>query len=309
MAGTFAAARQKSQRDKLYGLLGELPPRKRPLKARKLGEEDRPEYLLERYMLDLNGLEPVPAVFVRPKRGKPPFPAVLYNHYHGGEYRNGKRELLEPRPVFGDRRPYAEELALRGIASMAIDHWNFGERFSRAESEVFKEFLWYGRVMWGMMVYDNLRALDWLCARKDVDARRIGTLGLSMGSTMGWWCAALDARIKVCIDLCCLTDFHELIATRGLDGHGIYYFVPNLLKHFSTSSLNALIAPRAHLSLNGNYDKLTPPRGLDTIDRELKKVYRRLGASEKWKMVRRDVAHYETAEMRVEILAWLDRWL
>src|SRR5437763_1866113 len=141
--------------------------------------------------------------------------------------------------------------------------WCFGERSTRTELDTFKEMLWKGQVLWGMMVYDNLRALDYLLTREDVNPSRIGTVGLSMGSTMAWWTAALDERVKVTIDLCCLTDFHELIETRGLDGHGIYYFVPNLLKHFDTSSINALIAPRAHLSLNGNYDQLTPPRGLD----------------------------------------------
>ena len=82
-----------------------------------------------------------------------------------------------------------------------------------------------------------------------------------MGSTMAWWLAALDERVKVCVDLCCLTDFAALIETRGLDGHGIYYYVPRLLKHFTTAEINALIAPRPHLALAGNYDRLTPSPG------------------------------------------------
>jgi len=301
-------AQRKSRRNLLYKLLGDLPPRHRPITGKLLGAEEREHYTLERWVLDLNGLDAVPAVFCQP-RISGPCPAVLYNHYHGGEYKNGKRELTEPRDAFGQRRAWADELAHRGIASMAIDHWNFGERFGRAESEVFKEMLWKGQVMWGLMVYDSIRAIDWLSNREDVDAGRLGTMGLSMGSTMAWWLAALDERIKVCIDLCCMTEWHELIATRGLDGHGIYYFVPGLLKHFTTSELNALIAPRAHLSLNGNYDKLTPPRGLDKIDAELKKVYRATGAPEAWKMFRRDSGHFETAEMRAEIMAWFDQWL
>ncbi|GMV80678.1 MAG: hypothetical protein AMXMBFR7_18620 [Planctomycetota bacterium] len=305
----MARPQDSAQRAKLYGLLGDLPPRKRPLHVRTLAVEEREAYVLERLVLDLNGMEPVPAFLTRPKRGRAPFPVVLYNHYHGGEYKNGKLELIEPRGVFGNRRPYGEELALKGIACLALDHWNFGERYSRAESELFKELLWKGQVLWGLMVYDNLRAVDYLCSRKDLDVRRIGTLGLSMGSTLAWWTAALDERVKVCVDLCCLTEYRELIETRGLDGHGIYYYVPGLLKHFEAADINALIAPRAHLSLNGNYDKLTPPRGLDKLDRALKRVYKRAGAPDAWKLFRRDVAHYETAEMRAEVLAWLDRWL
>jgi hypothetical protein len=130
-----------------------------------------------------------------------------------------------------------------------------------------------------------------------------------MGSTMAWWIAALDERIKVCIDICCLTDFQSLIGTNGLDLHGIYYYIPNLLKHFTTAQINALIAPRAHLSLAGNFDPLTPTAGLDKIDRELKQVYAAYNASVQWKLNRYDTSHQETAEMRREIVQWLKRYL
>jgi hypothetical protein len=82
-----------------------------------------------------------------------------------------------------------------------------------------------------------------------------------------------------------------------------------LLKHFTTSQINALIAPRAHLGLAGNLDKLTPPAGLDRIDRELKDVYTKAGHPERWKMFRQDVAHVETPEMRAEALAFLRQHL
>jgi hypothetical protein len=58
--------------------------------------------------------------------------------------------------------PYAEILAGRGIASLCIDAWLFGERRGRTESEAFKQMLWNGQVLWGMMVYDSLRAVDYL---------------------------------------------------------------------------------------------------------------------------------------------------
>ncbi|MCX7012250.1 MAG: alpha/beta hydrolase, partial [Candidatus Sumerlaeota bacterium] len=73
--------------------------------------------------------------------------------------------------------------------------------------------------------------------------------------------------------------------------------------------INALIAPRPHLGIAGNYDKLTPPSGLDKIDRHLKELYGALGASEAWKLLRYETGHFETADARSAILDWLDRWL
>ncbi|MBI2193514.1 MAG: alpha/beta fold hydrolase [Armatimonadetes bacterium] len=298
----------ESRRQQLYDLLGELPDRQRPVSARKVATEERPGHVLEKLVLDLNGIEDVPAYFVRPTGLKGRVPAFLYNHAHGGAYSIGKEEFIKPRGGFQEP-PYAEALAAHGYCGLCIDAWNFGERAGRTESELFKQMLWHGRVLWGMMVYDSLRAVDYLITREEVNPGRVATVGLSMGSTMAWWLAALDPRIRVTVDICCLTDFHALIETRGLDGHGIYYYVPGLLKHFTTAQINALIAPRAHLSLAGNYDRLTPPAGLDRIDRELQQVYAGLGAGDRWKLLRYETGHFETAAMRVEILDFVERWL
>lgn len=298
----------QERRTELYALLGDLPERNRPVKGQKIAEEKQETYVLEKLLLDLNGIEPVPALFVRPLGGSGRRPVVLYNHAHGGDYVLGKDELINGRSHL-QNPPYAEALVAQGYAALAIDAWAFGERRGRTQGSLFKAMLWQGQVLWGMMVYDSLKAIDYLATRDDVDLNRLATIGLSMGSTMAWWAAALDERVKVCIDLCCLTDFHALLDANGLDGHGVYYYVPGLLKHFATSEINALIAPRPHLSLAGNFDRLTPPSGLDRIDAALRDVYRERGAPDAWKLVRSNTGHFETAAMRAEIVSFLDRFL
>ncbi len=298
----------EQRRHELYALLGDLPDRNRPVEVQKIAEERRETYVLEKLLLDLNGIEPVPAYFTRPLESAGRVPVILYNHAHGGDFVLGKDELLDGR-VQLQKPPYAEVLARQRYAALAIDAWAFGERRGRTQEALFKRMLWQGQILWGMMVYDSLRAIDYLATRDDVDLNRLATLGLSMGSTMAWWVAALDERVKVCVDLCCLTDFQALLDADGLDGHGVYYYVPRLLQHFSTAEINALIAPRPHLSLAGNFDKLTPRAGLDRVDTALRDVYAELGASEAWKLVRYDTGHFETAAMRVEILSFLGRFL
>lgn len=298
----------EARRRELYELMGDLPDRHRPIASKKRGEETRDGYVLETWELDLNGFETVPAYLARPRAASGRLPAVLFNHSHGGGYKIGKQEFVEGRSYL-QPVPYAKVFTDLGYIGLSIDHWVFGERSHTTEADTFKAMLWQGQVLWGMMVYDSLRAVDWLVERPDVDASRIGTLGISMGSTMAWWLAALDERIKVTVDICCLTDFHTLLAMKGLSGHGVYYYVPRLLKHFTTSQINALIAPRAHLGLAGLQDKLTPVEGLDIIDRELTRVYAEAGHPERWKLLRYDVGHQETAEGRQEIVAFLQRFL
>ena len=301
-------SRQEERRAELYGLLGDLPQRDRPISARLISQRERDGYLLETLVLDLNGFEEVPAYFAKPLRSSGPTPCILYNHAHGGKYEIGKEELIAGRSQL--QSPcYAEALTSQGWSTLCIDSWVFGQRQGRTESRLFKEMLWRGQVMWGMMVYDSLKAVDYLATRPDVDSQRLGTIGLSMGSTMAWWVAALVPRIQVCVDICCLTDFEELIASGNVDGHGIYYYVPSLLKHFTTAQINGLIAPRPHLSLAGNYDLLTPPAGLDRVDAELKQIYADLGAPDAWQLRRYEIGHFETADMRARVVQFLQNWL
>lgn len=295
-------------RARLWSLLGELPPRGRPITAAQIAEEERDSYVLETWELDLNGLEPVPAHVARPAGPACRRPAVLFSHSHGGGYDVGKRELVEGRRYL-QPEPYARALTREGWVVLAIDHWCFGGRAHAPELETFKAMLWEGRVLWGMMVYDSIRALDWLGGRPDVDPERLGALGMSMGSTMSQWVAALDARVKCTVDLWCLTDWHTLLAEGGLGGHGVYYYVPALLRHFTTASLNALVAPRAHLAVAGLRDPLTPPAGLALVDRALRAAYAVAGHPERWRLLTQDVGHEETAEARQEALAFLRTWL
>lgn len=297
-------AQQRQRRSELYALMGDLPAWNRPVAAELKSREETDHYILERLVLDLNGEEPVPAVFTKPKGARGRLPTILFNHSHGGGYTIGKKEYLEGRSYLANP-PYAEELARLGYAGLCFDTWVFGERSTRKESEAFKDMLWKGQVLWGMMVFDSLRAIEYLHSRPDVDTARLGTLGISMGSTMAWWVAALDERVKVCVDICCLTDFDALVADRGLDRHGVYYYVPSLRKHFTAAQINGLIAPRAHLGLAGIQDKLTPVEGLDRIERELNEVYRAAGKPENWKLLRYDVGHQETPEGRQAIREFL----
>lgn len=246
------------RRKQLFRLLGDLPDR-RPISVETLRIEEREENIVETLLLDLNGHEKVPAYFVKPKKTEGPCPAVLFQHSHGGQYDRGKSELIEGADYL--KAPsFSDELTSLGYGVLAIDHWGFGDRRGKAESEIFKEMLLTGKVMWGMMIYDSLSALDYMQSRSDVQPDRIGTIGMSMGGLLAWWTAALDDRIKVCVDLCSQVDHHVLIKTQNLDRHGFYYYVPSLAKHFSASEIQSLIAPRPHLSLVGVHDRLRRPR-------------------------------------------------
>ena len=65
--GSFASLQEKRRRE-LWGLLGDLPWRHRPGPPRLVSREEHDGYTLERLVLDLNGMEPVPALLLIPSQ-------------------------------------------------------------------------------------------------------------------------------------------------------------------------------------------------------------------------------------------------
>ena len=302
---------QEKRRRELWGLLGDLPWNHRPKTPRLVRKEEHDGYTLERLVLDLNGAEDVPALLLIPEKRQEKAPGLLFIHWHAGMYDLGKEQLIKGVDV---QPAYAPVCAEKGIVTLAIDSWCFGERKheqngGEGEQDAFKLMLWRGQVLYGMMMFDEFRAMDYLASRPEVDTKRLGAFGMSMGSTKAWWLAALDPRLKVCMDVCCLTDYEELIKTHGLKEHGIYYYVPSLLKHFQTADINELIVPRAHLSVNGRRDPLTPPAGVEKIWDRLLPLYRKYGKESDCHIELFDCEHVELPEMRRLILEWMDREL
>jgi len=308
-AESFTACQQR-RRKELWDLLGDLPPRQEP-RARLLEKEEGPGYTLEHLELELNGVEPVPAILLVPDNRQQPAPGLLYIHAHGGTYELGREELVRGRDIL---EPYAPVCARKGLVALAIDSWCFSGRRhredgQRGEHDTFKLMLWRGQVLWGMMIFDELQAFSYLAGRSEVDPCRIGAMGISMGATKTWWLAALEPRVRLSIDLCCLTDYEELIKIDNLVGHGIYYYVPRLLKQFQAHQINELIVPRPRLSLNGRDDLLTPPAGVERIREHLLPLYEQYGNPDDCLIEMFPSGHGETPPMRELVLEWLDRYL
>ncbi len=230
----------------------------------------------------------------------------------------GKEEL------FGtNATPVAPGPALTklGYVVMAIDACGFGERNGQGpsgESEkggagemaASKFNLWMGRTLWGMIIRDDLMALDYLSTRPEIDPDRIGVTGISMGSTRTWWILALDDRPRTGVGICCLTRYQDLILAGELRQHGIYYFVPGMLQHFDVEAVVALAAPRPLLFLSGELDLGSPTSGIRTIESHVRPVYQLYGAAEKYQsIILPQTGHTYTPEMWQRMVDWMGRHL
>lgn len=309
---------QKSGREEvrkiLYHCLGEMPARPSATKVKVLSREEMPGYTLERFEFH-NGVDMmVPGILAIPSGSKKPMPVIIGMHGHSGS----KNEYL-PDPK--NERSLGWMLVKSGYAVAAIDGYFNGERVGHGprgkmekdpaygqEMSLFKLHLWQGRTLWGLMVRDEQCLLDYLETRPELDRNRIGATGMSMGCTRAWWVSALDERVKAIVGVACFTRYTELLAHGS--SHGIYYFVPGLLKHFDTEAIYALTAPRPMLMLSGDQDRNAPPDGIEVLEKKIAAVYQLYGQPERFRSVLyKDTGHEYLPEMRTEMVGWFERWL
>ena len=303
-------------RAKLGELLGKLPPRPVRPEVKILSREDKGDFILEKFSFDNGAGATVPGYVFLPKNAPGKSPAILYCHWHGGQYDIGKEELLRTNATPVAAGP---ELARKGFVVLGIDAYCFGERNGAGpggpadkggggEMTASKFNLWVGRSLWGMIVRDDLLALDYLSARPEVDAARIGVTGISMGATRTWWIMALDERPKCGVAVACLTRYQDLVKTQGLKYHGIYYFVPGVMNHFDTEAIVALAAPRPMLFMTGDKDLGSPTEGIRIIERRVKPVYELYGrAADFENVIYPDLGHVYLPEMWQKTVAWMER--
>ncbi len=314
-------AHWKSQRETVKRIvlnsLGELPPRPSPVKVTIVNVDKRDGWRIEKFVF-FNGVDSqVPGYIAIPEDGKKRHPAILTMHGHS----SSKDNMFGYQPTSQD---VAELLVKNGYVVLGIDNYFNGERKgagpagqletmqrgSDQEMSLFKLNLWLGRTLWGMMLRDERIALDYLSSRPEVDPARIGAQGMSMGSTRSWWLGAIDDRIKAVVGVACFTRYQDLIAIRELRAHGIYYFVPGLLKHFDSEGVMALLAPRPFLALTGDRDAGSPPDGMRKLEQILGKVYKLYGKPDSFRsIIYPETGHVYNDDQKHKMVDWFNRYL
>lgn len=308
--------RRADVKKKVIDSLGDLPPRSAKPKAHLVSAEIHPGFRLERLRIN-NGVDGVmSALMLIPDSAKTPAPTILWLHSSSFDH----NQLLQPNSNGGEE-PLGVTFVKRGWVVFAPDNAWYGDRAGQGpagvretgraqEDTLHKYHLWFGRTLWGMFVRDDQVALDYLCTRSEVDVKKIGATGMSMGSTRSWWLAAVDDRIACAVGVACLTRYENLLHHGQLRQHGTYYFVNGLLKHFDTEAVVSLIAPRPVLFLTGDLDAGSPADGIKVIEQRAGALYKSVGAEEKFKSIRYpDLGHTYTPTMRKEMLAWFEKWL
>jgi len=277
-------------------------------------------------------IERVPVLLTRPaKEGR--YPVVIVLHGTGGS-KDGMRSWLT-------------DFAKRGIMGVAIDARYHGERAGgakgaqayvaaiaaawRAPADKMEHPFFYDTA------WDLWRLIDVLGKRDDVDPKRIGMLGTSMGGIQTWLAASVDERIAVACPLIAVQSFrwsldnekwqgrantikaaHEA-AARDLGEPGVNAkvcralwnkIIPGILDRFDCPNMLPLFAGRPLYIANGTEDGNCPIEGARIAIKSAEAAYAKAGAKDRLKVsIAEGVGHKVTDAQRAEALDWCEKWL
>lgn len=120
----------------------------------------------------------------------------------------------------------------------------------------------------------------------------------------------MDDRISAVVGVAGFTRYEQLIAHNNARLHGVYYYVPGILKHFDTEAIYSLIAPRPMLMLSGDQDGGLPVDGIQILERKLGQVYRLHGKQDAFhSVVYKNTGHDYLPGMRKQMIDWFEKYL
>jgi dienelactone hydrolase len=337
---------QVGARMKLFELLSYAPPAVAP-QPRSIRQTDRGDYVEEYLSFQTTPDLRVPAYLLIPKKAKLPAPGIVVLHSHDGIYLWGKEKVIEgtadehPYLTAFKQERYggkgiAAELARQGYVVITIDMFYWGERRmlleddpvayrerprTMAEKEVaafnqrssqneqlVARSLFTAGVSWpGIVLWDDIRTLDYLASRPEVDKRRLGCVGLSVGGWRSFLLAALDERIKTAVDVGWMTSLGAQIKRQIIHTIGFSFYINGLYRYFDLPDLAALIAPRAVLVINGSQDRLFALDGVKAAFAKISGCYNKAEARERQHCSLYDAPHEFNLAMQAEAWEWIKR--
>ncbi|XP_010491458.1 PREDICTED: uncharacterized protein LOC104769035 [Camelina sativa] len=251
-------------------------------------------------------------------------PAIVF--MHGG---NTNKEWL---------RPWLEAYASRGYVAIGLDARYHGERAYNCKTASIDALIssWRnGKTMPFVFdtVWDLIKLAEYLTKRDDIDPKRIGITGMSLGGMQAWFAAAADTRYSVVVPLISVQGFRwaidndvspvlkALFEQARIDlGKSVIdkevvekvwnRIAPGLASKFDSPYSLPVIAPRPLYILNGAKDPGAPLGGLEVPLKRAEKAYKDTGSPGNFKFKAEDgIGHEVTSSMIKESSDWFDKFL
>ena len=286
-------ARAEEFRPRVMAALGLDPlPEATPLSAEILGVTQQDGYRVERVTFESRPGFLVTALVLVPD-GPGPFPAVLRPIGHWGP---------KSAPV-----PLAVSIGLarQGYLVLTYDPFGQGERAISGNGHAeHLNLTLTGRSNMTLMVWDSVRAVDYLLSRDDVDPLAIGLTGASGGGLNTLYTSVVDPRISLSVPVVYVTQWEQFLETGHY--HDPCSHVPGMAEIADMGELAALFAPKPQMFFNGTLDTSFTTVGAELAALQAGHVYELMGASDHFALAIFEELHDYSQSMRETFYGFAD---
>jgi cephalosporin-C deacetylase-like acetyl esterase len=276
---------------------------KYPLNAQLRGVIEKETYRLEKVIFESWPGMPVTAHLYLPQEIEKPVPGILYACGHWME--NGK---LEP-----DIQAFGAGMAQLGCGVLIYDPMGQGERLGSWRDHGHLELYLVGSCQQGLLVWESMRAIDYLVERPEIDPQRMGMTGSSGGGTNTIYTSAVDQRIAVSIPVCSVATFDQILKmvrdNNWDDGEDLCNQLPEILAYSDSPDLIAAFAPKPLQIINSTNDLWFPLEGTRQTYELAQEIYRLYGVKDRISLAEIDMPHGYSRPMREAAYGWFSRWL
>ena len=322
---------KRAAREKVFDCMLTPPPAPvNGFEAKVLYEEQRAGYKARKLEIRLSRYYTVPAYLLIPD-GKGPFPAVNVLHDHGAHLFIGKEKVIRPLAcedsvVINDAEAWVQNyegqyfgdyLAQHGFVVFSSDAPMWGERGQKEGPRRDKydmiagNMMMYGIDLSAYMTYDDIRATDYLASLPEVDPKRIGCTGWSMGAYRTWMLSALSDHIKAGAAVCWMvtTDEQLTLHYSRTENGGFANCLPGLRRWLDYPHIASIACPKPMLFINGSQDKLFPVAGAQKAFAIMHDVWKSQGAGDNLETELWDIPHSCPLKAQERVLRFFQKYL
>ena len=229
--------------------------------------------------------------------------------------RNGFVVLVPDAFYFGSQRLELDELPdaftapVRGLTPGSNEYVAAHRDVAGPHEELVAKTIFAAGSTWPGILFQGDRAsVDYLLTRPEVDAGRIGCMGLSIGGYRSAHLFGLDPRIKAGVVAGWMTTYASLLYDH-LRYHTWMVYVPGQLAWMDLPDVASLNAPRPLMVLNCTQDELFTLAGMNDAERRIMETYEAMNAPERFKCIYHDEPHSLKIPAQNDAIAWLRKWL